>query len=437
MQALINQLVNRKVKKRCNSFLLCFNFCPLGCCWTSAGENSVTPWCFYGTELASGYSLTNFMETDIGFTGELTLLGNGTSTYGADISKLLLEVIMETSDIIRVKLTDATKQRWEIPETVLSRSHVSAKPATQNYKFQYTALPFSFAVLRISDDKYDKTLFKVDANSIVFKDQYIELGTSYDEGDKIFGLGESTRLNHALAADTTYSMWAADIGALGFDRNLYGSFPFYLQLGKNGAAHGAMLLNSNGMDVVLKSTSLTFKTIGGIIDLYVFAGNTPSAVTTQLTSIVGRPSLMPYWSYGFHNCKYGYKTVWEVEEVVANYTAAKIPLDTQWMDIDYMQNYRDFTTDSVNFPTAEVASFVNGLHKNGQHFVPIVDPGIMVYSGYDAYEKGMKMDIFIKDIKGSPYLGQVSCLSFIRACLNYFSLFFLIMFELFLSFLLD
>ena len=87
--------------------------------------------------------------------------------------------------------------------------------------------------------------------------------------------------------------------------------------------------------------------------------------------------------------------------MVANYSAAGIPLDTQWMDIDYMQNYRDFTTDAANFPTAEVASFVRDtLHANGQHFVPIVDPGIMVYPGYEAYDMGLKEDIFIKDIRG-------------------------------------
>ena len=95
--------------------------------------------------------------------------------------------------------------------------------------------------------------------------------------------------------------------------------------------------------------------------------------------------------------------VLQVEAVVANYSAANIPLDTQWVDIDYMQDYRDFTFDAgtlnlivslsiiyffnlyylhtVNFPQSEVVSFVEGLHKNGQHFVPIIDPGIMVYAG--------------------------------------------------------
>lgn len=74
-----------------------------------------------------------------------------------------------------------------------------------------------------------------------------------------------------------------------------------------------------------------------------------------------------------------------------------------------MQNYRDFTTDSVNFPTEDVANFVNELHKGGQHFVPIIDPGIMVYpnNGYDAYDRGLKEGLFVTDLSGNFYLGQV------------------------------
>ena len=64
--------------------------------------------------------------------------------------------------------------------------------------------------------------------------------------------------------------------------------------------------------------------------------------------------------------------MYEVEQVVANYSAAGIPLDTQWMDIDYMEAYRDFTTDPTNFPLSEMSTFVASLHENGQHFVPIV-----------------------------------------------------------------
>merc|ERR1712000_699023 len=167
-------------------------------------------------------------------------------------------------------------------------------------------------------------------------------------------------------------------------------------------------LNSNGMDIRLNDDSLTFSVIGGVVDLYVFSGSTPAAVSAQYTSVVGRPVMMPYWSLGFHNCKYGYTSVYQVEEVVANYSAAGIPLDTQWMDIDYMEAYRDFTTDPANFPLDEVRKFVDGLHDDGMKFVPIIDPGIMVYAGYDAYETGLKEGVFVKDITGEGfYLGQV------------------------------
>jgi alpha-glucosidase (family GH31 glycosyl hydrolase) len=341
-------------------------------------------------------------ETATGYAGVLNINGAGTQAYGPDIKKLNLEIIFETADIARVKMTDATAARWEVPQSVVNRPHATSKPSTMNYKLTYTESPFSFELVRVSDGR---SLFKLDSSSFIYKDQLLQISTTIDSSATTFGLGESTRTTQALA-DKTYTLWAIDQAALSMNTNLYGSFPYYLQM-VNGAAHGAMLMNSNGMDVTLADTSLTFKPIGGIVDLYVFSGSTPAAVVDQYTQIVGRPTMMPYWSLGFHNCKYGYTSIQQVEQVVAGYAAAGIPLDTQWMDIDYMQNYKDFTLDSVNFPQAEVSSFVGQLHANGQHFVPIIDPGIMVQQGYDAYTEGVAKDLFVKDIQGNNYMAQV------------------------------
>lgn len=63
------------------------------------------------------------------------------------------------------------------------------------------------------------------------------------------------------------------------------------------------MMNSNGMDVVLNNDTIQFRIVGGIIDLYFLAGPTPNAVNDQLTQIIGRPVMPPYWAMGLMQSK--------------------------------------------------------------------------------------------------------------------------------------
>lgn len=63
-------------------------------------------------------------------------------------------------------------------------------------------------------------------------------------------------------------------------------------------------MNSNGMDIVLEEDTLSWRITGGMLDLYILMGPTPGAVLEQLTRVIGRPALPPFWSLGFHQCKY-------------------------------------------------------------------------------------------------------------------------------------
>jgi alpha-glucosidase len=168
------------------------------------------------------------------------------------------------------------------------------------------------------------------------------------------------------------------------------------------------------MDVVLQPTSLTWRTLGGEIDLFFFDGPTQPEVTKQYQqSATGLPAMQSYWAFGFHQCRWGYRNWTELREVVETMKAFNIPLETIWLDIDVYDQYRDFTLDPVTFPASGVKDFFDFLHGNDQHFVPIVDGAIYIPNpqnasdAYDTYTRGNESGAFLMNPDGSQYIGAV------------------------------
>lgn len=155
---------------------------------------------------------------------------------------------------------------------------------------------------------------------------------------------------------TRITLFTRDQGTPPGYTNLYGVHPFYLNMEPNGDAHGVFLLNSNAMDIILQPTPaitcvchaghsqaplrclcrwaracrapvspwrpcgapltpmvlrcvctpcvcLRYRTIGGIIDLYIMTGPSPEAVTAQYHAVIGTAHMPPYWALGFHLCR--------------------------------------------------------------------------------------------------------------------------------------
>ncbi|XP_027364796.1 alpha-xylosidase 1-like [Abrus precatorius] len=381
------------------------------------------------TKIGQGYRLVSIEDTPDGAIVGLLQVKQKNYIYGPDIPLLRFYVKHETENRLRVHITDARNQRWEVPYNLLPRE----KPPVlkQNIKrsnknsisvseysgsellFSFTSDPFSFVVKRKSngDTLFDSTSDDSDPFSpLVFKDQYLEISTKLPKDASLYGLGENTQPHGIkLYPNDPYTLYTTDISAINLNADLYGSHPVYMDLRNEGGkayAHGVLLLNSNGMDVFYSGTSLTYKVIGGVLDFYFFAGPTPLNVVDQYTSFIGRPAPMPYWAFGFHQCRWGYHNLSIVEDVVENYKKAKIPLDVIWTDDDHMDGHKDFTLNPVNYPRPKLLKFLDKIHNIGMKYIVIIDPGIAVNSSYGVYQRGMANDVFIK-YEGEPYMAQV------------------------------
>lgn len=381
------------------------------------------------TKIGKGYRLISIEESpDGGLVGHLQIKEKN-SIYGPDIPYLQLHVKHETDNRLRVHITDAEKQRWEVPYTLLPRDQPTPSKQTigrsrknpvtasefsgSKLIFSYTADPFAFSVKRKSNGQ---TLFNSSSDQsnpygdLVFKDQYLEISTKLPEDASLYGLGENTQPHGIkLYPNDPYTLYTLDVSAINLNTDLYGSHPVYMDLrnvGGEAYAHGVLLMNSNGMDVFYRGGSLTYKVIGGILDFYFFSGPSPLDVVDQYTALIGRPAPMPYWALGFHQCRWGYHNLSVVEDVVENYKKAKIPLDVIWNDDDHMDSHKDFTLSSANYPRPKLLAFLEKIHSQGMKYIVLIDPGIAVNSSYGVYQRGIADDVFIK-YEGKPYLAQV------------------------------
>ena len=101
--------------------------------------------------------------------------------------------------------------------------------------------------------------------------------------------------------------------------------------------------------------------LGGTLDFYFFSGPSPQKVIEQYGALIGLPTWQPAWGFGFHLCRWGYMDVNDTRTQVEKMREADIPLEVMWNDIDLYHALRDFTTDPVSFPAAEVSAFIAEL----------------------------------------------------------------------------
>ncbi|XP_056890732.1 lysosomal alpha-glucosidase isoform X1 [Takifugu flavidus] len=361
-----------------------------------SGRNGI-PWCFYPGDFPS-YKLVSINDTSLGQKG--TLVKEVKTYYPADILTLEVDIRHETDTRLHVKIVDPSNPRYEVPISVPCATKKAENP---DYLVEISKQPFGLVVRRKSTGA---VLLNTTVAPLFYADQFLQMSTSLPS-PFIYGLAEHRSSFLQDVHWNTLTMWARDVPPME-QTNLYGTHPFYLVMEDEGAAHGFFLLNSNAMDVSLQpAPALTWRTIGGIFDFYMFLGPDPASVIGQYVEVVGYPMMPIYWALGYHLCRWGYgddNSTWEIVKRMRNYG---IPQDVQWNDIEYMDRYLDFTLDSK---FSALPDMIKDLHAHDQRYVIIVDPGIsstQPEGSYWTYEDGLKRDVFVKDSEGNVIIGKV------------------------------
>lgn len=365
----------------------------------------------YEKDLSScpGYKVVKHSKTRDGFYADLSLAGTACNVFGIDLPDLKLEVEYQTDERLHVKIKDTNNTVYQVPDSVFPRPGFGewCSPKDSKLKFDFVEDPFSFSVSRTDTDE---VLFDTTGNKLVFESQYVYLKTNLPSSPHLYGLGEHSDPFMLNTTNYTRTIFTRDAYGTPEGENLYGAHPIYFDHREEGT-HGVFLLNSNGMDIFIDNQDgkqfLEYNIIGGVLDFYFVAGPSPRDVAKQYAEITQLPLMTPYWGLGFHQCRYGYRDVFEVAAVVANYSTNNIPLETMWTDIDYMQLRRTWTIDPERFPADLYKVLVDTLHARDQHYVVMVDPAVYYKVSNPALDEGLKYDIFIKEPNGSYYEGVV------------------------------
>ncbi|XP_075617740.1 sucrase-isomaltase, intestinal [Balearica regulorum gibbericeps] len=377
-----------------------------GCCWSPQSDTSV-PWCFFSSK--HGYKVDgSTRSTRAGFETTLTRLSSP-SLFGNDINTVLLTGEYQTPNRFRFKITDPNAQRFEVPHEHV-QSFTGSAASNLNYKVDVKQNPFGIVVTRVSNGR---VLFDTTIGPLQYADQFLQLSIKLPSSN-IYGVGEHVHKQYRHDVNwKTWPMFSRDIGPSGEMHNLYGVQTFFLCLeDSTGASFGVFLMNSNAMEFAVQpAPAVTYRTSGGILDFYIFLGNTPEQVVQEYLQLVGLPVLPSYWSLGFQISRWNYGSLDEVKKVVERNRAIGLPYDAQITDIDYMEERKDFTYDKVKFQ--DLPNFAAYMHEYGQKYIIILDPAISTQnlvdgSPYGSYIRGQSKKVWVNESDGvTPLLGEV------------------------------
>lgn len=225
-----------------------------------------------------------------------------------------------------------------------------------------------------------------------------------DEEDIVYGLGEANRgINKRGYIYVSHCN--DDPNHIEDSVSLYGAHNFIVISGKQTFGMFIDYPTDLTFDIgFTKVDELVISCAEANLDLYIIEGENAYDITKQFRKIIGRSYIPPKFAFGFGQSRWGYKTRKDFLEVAEGYRKNHIPIDMIYMDIDYMDHYKDFT---LSDEFSDFAGFVKEMKEQHLQLIPIIDAGVKIEEGYDVYEEGVEQNYFCKREDGSDFVAAV------------------------------
>lgn len=222
-----------------------------------------------------------------------------------------------------------------------------------------------------------------------------------EENAMIFGLGETVRGINKRG--WIYESWCSDeVHHTEDKRSLYGAHNFIIISGSEKLGIFVDFPGKVEWDLGYSDSGKAIITAHGTdADIYVISRKTEREIVKEFRAAIGKSYIPPLWAFGYQQSCWGYVKPEDFVTVRENHRKNKLPLDAIYMDIDYMERFKDFTVNRDNYPDFE--GFVRDMKEHDIHLVPIIDAGVKREEGYSVYEEGHKNGFFVKDKTGEEF----------------------------------
>lgn len=226
-----------------------------------------------------------------------------------------------------------------------------------------------------------------------------------EDRDMVIGLGQSVhRMNKR--GTVIRSFCSDDARHTPEKESLYGAHNFFISMGSSNVGvfidfpgeitYDIGFGHKDQFDIIINGTDF---------DIYFIDKESAKEITQVFLQLIGQSYVPPKWGFGYQQCRWSYKTAEEIKEIGRKFRTHQIPCDTIYLDIDYMERYKDFTVCEDKFPN--FPNFVKEMREDGFRIIPIIDAGVKIEKGYDVYEEGVEKGYFCKDDKGNPFVAAV------------------------------